>query len=178
MKARLQRRAAGVAIGAAAVLLLGMGCSAIGARINTTGSIPVGLYWISSEPVKKGAYVLFCPPPGAVLAQARQRGYIGAGFCPGGYGYMMKRVVGVHHDTVAVTPEGVRVNGQLLALSRPLKADQAGRPLASYPGGSFTLGPSEVWLMSSQSRTSFDGRYFGAVSRAQIRAVLLPILTW
>jgi hypothetical protein len=35
---------------------------AAGARINTTKSIPVGLYWTSSAPVEKGAYVLFCPP--------------------------------------------------------------------------------------------------------------------
>lgn len=178
MKGRLQRMAAGVAIGAAGLLLLGLGCYAIGARINTTRSIPVGLYWTSRQPLEKGAYVFFCPPPGAVLAQARQRGYIGAGFCPGGYGYMMKRVVGVHDDSVAVTPEGVRVNGVLLPLSRPLKTDQAGRRLASYPAGRFTLGVSEVLLMSSESRTSFDGRYFGPVTRAQIRAVILPILTW
>ena len=178
MKGRLQRMTAGVAIGGAGLLLLGLGCYAIGARINTTRSIPVGLYWTSSQPVEKGAYVLFCPPQVAVLAQARQRGYIGAGFCLGNYGYMMKRVVAVQNDVVAVTADGVLVNGELLPQSRPLKADQAGRLLASYPAGRFTLGTSEVLLMSSESRTSFDGRYFGPVPRAQIRAVILPVLTW
>jgi hypothetical protein len=42
----------------------GRRCYAAGARINTTKSIPVGLYWTSSAPVEKGAYVLFCPPQG------------------------------------------------------------------------------------------------------------------
>ena len=45
------------------VLLLGVACHALGARINTTRSIPIGLYWTSGAPVEKGAYVLFCPPP-------------------------------------------------------------------------------------------------------------------
>ncbi|MDO8773541.1 MAG: conjugative transfer signal peptidase TraF [Burkholderiaceae bacterium] len=178
MKGRLQRMTAGVAIGGAGLLLLGVVCFAIGARVNTTRSIPVGLYWTSSQPVHKGVDVLFCPPQVGVLAVAKQRGYIGAGFCPGGYGYMMKRVVAVQNDVVAVTPDGVLVNGELLPQSRPLKVDQAGRLLTSYPVGSFTLGSTEVLLMSSESRTSFDGRYFGPVPRAQISAVILPILTW
>jgi type IV secretory pathway protease TraF len=40
------------------------------------------------------------------------------------------------------------------------------------------LGASEVLLMSDGSSTSFDGRYFGAVNRAQIRTVIVPVLTW
>jgi type IV secretory pathway protease TraF len=42
-------------------LLLGAGGYAAGARVNTTKSIPVGLYWTSSAPVEKGAYVLLVP---------------------------------------------------------------------------------------------------------------------
>ena len=76
---------------------------AAGARINTTKSIPVGLYWTSSAPVEKGAYVLFCPPQAGVFDDAKARGYIGAGFCPGGYGYMMKRVLAAKDDAVTVS---------------------------------------------------------------------------
>jgi type IV secretory pathway protease TraF len=32
--------------------------------------------------------------------------------------------------------------------------------------------------MSDVSRTSFDGRYFGPISRAQIRTVIVPVFTW
>ncbi|MES2568793.1 MAG: conjugal transfer protein TraF, partial [Verrucomicrobiota bacterium] len=42
--------------------MVGAGCYAAGARINTSKSIPVGLYWTSNSPVEKGAYVLLCPP--------------------------------------------------------------------------------------------------------------------
>lgn len=79
----LKRIAAGVVIAGVAALLLAAGGYAAGARVNTTKSIPVGLYWTSSAPVEKGAYVLFCPPQLGVFDDAKERGYIGAGFLPG-----------------------------------------------------------------------------------------------
>ena len=50
-----QRLAMGTAIAGAAILALGALASASGARINSTQSVPVGLYWLSSEPVGRGA---------------------------------------------------------------------------------------------------------------------------
>lgn len=174
----LKRLAAGVAIAGVTALLLATGGYAAGARVNTTKSIPVGLYWTSSAPVEKGAYVLFCPPQLGVFDRAKDRGYIGAGFCPGGYGYMMKRVLAAKDDAVVVADDGVRINGQLLPLSAPIKADKAGRPLPHYQSNSYVLGNSEVLLMSDVSATSFDGRYFGPISRSQIKTVIRPVITW
>ena len=74
------------------------------------------------------SYVIFCPPKRDVFDVAKERGYIGAGFCPGGYGYMMKRVFAAKDDVVVVADDGVRVNGELLPFSAPLKSDKAGRP--------------------------------------------------
>ena len=56
----------------------------VGLRLNTTRSIPLGLYLISNEPIQTGAYVLWCPPQRPEFNLAKERGYIGAGFCPGG----------------------------------------------------------------------------------------------
>ena len=109
---------------------------------------------------------------------ARERGYIGAGFCPGGYGYMMKRVLAAKADAVNITEDGVRVNGQQLPLSAPLKTDKAGRALPRYSAQTFTVGSSELLLMSDVSGTSFDGRYFGPIERSQITTVLRPVFTW
>ncbi|MDB5533415.1 MAG: TraF peptidase [Hyphomicrobiales bacterium] len=175
---RLNRFMAGTAIVGAAILLLGAGCYAIGARVNTSKSIPVGLYWTSSAPVEKGAYVLFCPPEVGVFVEARKRGYLAAGFCPGGNGYMMKRVSAATNDRVSIATEGVRVNGQLLPFSVPLATDRAGRQLPRFQASRFVLGDSEVLLMSDVSDTSFDGRYFGPVNRTQIRTVIMPVFTW
>ncbi len=165
-------------VGGIALLLLGAACQVAGARINTSKSIPVGLYWTTSGPMEKGAYVLFCPPPSWVFNEARARGYIGAGFCPGGYGYLMKRVAATARDTVTVTNEGVRVNGERWPQSMPRFADKAGRRLPRFQADGYVLGQAEVLLMSNGSPTSFDGRYFGPVSRAQLETAVKPILTW
>lgn len=154
------------------------GCAYIGgARINTTKSIPVGLYWTSRAQVAKGAYVLFCPPDNEVFAMAKARGYIGAGFCPGGYGYLMKRILAAKNDSVAIDEEGVRVNGELLPLSAPRKVDRAGRALPHLHVEAYKLGDAELLLMSDVSGTSFDGRYFGPVDRAHIQTVIRPVMT-
>lgn len=175
---RLHRFMTGTAIAGSAVLLFGAGCHAAGARINISKSIPVGLYWTSSAPVEKGAYVLLCPPENEAFADAMQRGYLAAGFCPSGYGYMMKRILAAKDDTVSVAADGVRVNEQLLPFSAPLTMDLLGRQLPRYRAARIVLGDSQVLLMSDDSDTSFDARYFGPVDRAQIRTVLIPVFTW
>lgn len=178
MSGIVKRIAADVAIAGAVALVLAAGGYAAGARVNTSKSIPVGLYWTSSAPVEKGVYVLFCPPQRGVFDDAREYGYIGAGFCPGGYGYMMKRVLAAKNDAVTVADDGVRVNGELLAYSAPIGADKVGRSLPRYQSDRYTLGNCEVLLMSDVSATSFDGRYFGPIHRSQIKTVIRPVINW
>lgn len=167
------------------VVIAGVGLAAVGgtmyaagARVNTSKSIPLGLYWTSSAPINKGEYVIFCPPQRAVFEDARERGYIGSGFCAGDYGYMMKMVLAAKGDTVSVTPLGVTVNGELLPHSKPLPVDTAGRPLPRMSAERYTLGESELLLMTDRSATSFDARYFGPVTRAQVKSVIRPVFTW
>ena len=175
---RAPKRIAPRVAAAAAITVLAVGCYAAGARVNITKSIPVGLYWTRSAPVQKGAYVMLCPPQTAVFDDAKERGYIGAGFCPGGYGYMMKRVLAAKGDAVAIGDDGVRVNGALLPHSAPISADSAGRPLPRHQPARYTLAVAQVLLMSDVSATSFDGRYFGPINRSQIEAVIHPVVTW
>lgn len=162
----------------AALLVLGVAAHLAGARINSSHSIPRGLYWTSSAPVAPGRYVMFCPPQLGVFEEARRRGYIGAGFCPGGYGYMMKKVVGAGNDAVSVAPDGVRVNGRLLAHSAPLATDGNGRPMARFQADRYILSEFQLLLMADANPRSFDARYFGPVQRMQVRTVIVPVLTW
>ncbi|WP_340124103.1 conjugative transfer signal peptidase TraF [Methylobacter svalbardensis] len=150
---------------------------AVGIRLNTTPSIPVGVYRLTNVPIVKGAYVLFCPPPAAVFDMAKARGYLGAGYCPGGYGHMMKKILAVQDDVVSIGTDGVQINGQLLSLSAPIKLDGSGRPLPNYKA-SWVLDSTEVLVMSDSNRGSFDGRYFGPIQRSQIEGVIRPIFTW
>ena len=178
MNRLLKKVAAAAAWGWAGAIALGMVCHLAGARINTSRSIPLGLYWTSSAPVEKGAYVLFCPPSTGVFDEAKKRGYLAAGFCAGDFGYMMKRVLGVANDSVEVTDLGVLVNHRLLAFSAPRQHDLFARPLPRYEPRSFKLTRSQLLLMSDVSETSFDARYFGPVEQAQIRSVIVPVWTW
>ena len=149
-----------------------------GLRLNTTHSIPLGLYRMSSEPIENGAYVLWCPPERPEFTLAKERGYIGAGFCPGGYGNMMKKVVASGHDIVSVTDEGVLINGTLMPGSEPSEADSMGRPLPRFRVTDQVLAVSELWLMSDTNSRSFDARYFGPVHRAHIQSLIYPVWTW
>ncbi|MEK6784632.1 MAG: conjugative transfer signal peptidase TraF [Nitrospirota bacterium] len=149
-----------------------------GLRLNTTRSIPLGLYLMSNDPIEKGVYVLWCPPERLEFDLAKERGYIGAGFCPGGYGNMMKKVVASHHDVVSVTDDGVRINGILMPASQPFGADSMGRPLPRFRVTDHALAPTELLLMSDTNSRSFDARYFGPVHRAHIQSLMYPVWTW
>lgn len=149
-----------------------------GLRLNTTRSIPLGLYRMLNDPIVNGAYVLWCPPERSEFDLAKKRGYIGAGFCPGGYGYMMKKVLAAHNDVVSVTDDGVTINGILIPASQPFEADSLGRPLPRFRVADHVLASSELLLMSDMNSRSFDARYFGPVHRDHIQSLMYPVLTW
>lgn len=160
------------------VTALGLLFYIAGGRVNTTRSIPLGLYWTSSKPVEKGAYVLLCPPPMEVIAEAKRRGYLATGFCPGKLGNMMKKILAAKDDAVAITDDGVTVNDAMLPLSAPMVMDKFGRPLPRYQHTKFTVSDNEVLVMSDVNGKSFDGRYFGPILRSQIQTVIVPVFTW
>lgn len=173
-----RRLALAVAATGVALLLCGAACGLAGLRVNTSPSIALGLYRVSPAPVLRGACVLLCPPPTPVFALARAHGYLGAGFCPGGHGYLMKQVLAMHGDRVRFAAGGVQVNGRLLADSAALPADPAGRPMPRMAQRQVMLAAGELLLMSPARPHAFDARYFGLVPQAQVESVIVPLLTW
>lgn len=178
MKSCTGRIYSGIAVTGIMILLLAVVAYMAGARINTTKSIPVGLYWTTNDPVAVGAYVMFCPPDNAVFTVARSRGYIAGGFCPGGYGYLMKKILAVEGDVIRVADSGVSVNGVQVPYSKRRETDLAGRELPIYAFDQYTLGSSELLLMSDVSETSFDARYFGPIAQSQVKQVIRPVVIW
>ena len=140
--------------------------------VNRTHSLPVGLYYWSDVPIKKGSIVLFKPDHSTPLGQlGTERGYE-ARTLP-----LLKRVVALGGDVVTVFSSGVSVNGELLANSAPLSHDEAGRPLAVAQLDHFRLGTDQAFLMGV-TLTSWDSRYFGPVALSRCSGSFVPVLTW
>ena len=119
-----------------------------------------------------------CPPETPLFHEAHHRRYIKSGPCPGGYGFLMKRVAALGGDSVTIGANGVLINGVLSPHSVPFMHDGAGRPLPQAYRTHYVLEDSEVLLLSDTADRSFDSRYFGPLSRRQIESVIVPVLTW
>nr|WP_267472984.1 conjugative transfer signal peptidase TraF [Stenotrophomonas rhizophila] len=177
MATRGQRRRAVSGLLLAALLPLSMGV--LGARFNTTPSLPYGVYWVHSEPARPGRYGSFCPSVELpVFALARQRHYLPSGRCPGGVRPLLKKIVAGAGDRVSIGADGVRVNGHLLTNSTPLQRDAAGRAMPRLIMQERALHAHELLLMSDYSASSFDARYFGPIHRQQVDEVLRQVWTW
>jgi conjugative transfer signal peptidase TraF len=151
---------------------------AIGLRVNGTQSEPVGIYWAISKAPAKGDFVFVLPPASPMFELAKERGYLAAGPSAAGTAALIKQVAALGGDRVTIDAGGVRVNGLLLRNSAPRASDEAGRPLRAYELSDYQLDAEEVLLMSDYNPASFDGRYFGPVSRTTIQSVIVPIITW
>lgn len=105
-------------------------------RYNRTPSVPTGLYWISpSESLAVGNYVAFCPPDNDWMREARERGYLGYGTCPGAYPSLLKVVVAEAGDHVLIDEYGIHVGGRLVPHSAPLQRDARGRTATAKRDG-------------------------------------------
>ena len=166
------RRGALVGIGIV-VALFQLGGS-LGLRINTSPSLPPGLYIITED--ASASLIEFCPlEPFAALAIAR--GYRDAGGCRDGAAPLLKPVVARSGDIVEVSRGGISVNGILLPNTAQLATDAKGRPLEGWPPGRYVVAPETVWVASSYHPRSFDSRYFGPLSISAIRHRLKAFVT-
>jgi conjugative transfer signal peptidase TraF len=149
-------------------------CGLLGVRINTSPSLPVGLYLVTTE--GNANLVEFCPME-PIAALSLVRGYRSPGVCEDGGAPLLKPIIAKRGDLVDLPAYGIRVNGILLANTVPLGKDTKGRPLKSWPFGRFEVAPGTVWVASSYDSRSFDSRYFGPVSILAIRNRVKVLLT-
>lgn len=145
-----------------------------GIRINTSPSLPVGLYLVTAD--TRANLVEFCPAePFATLAL--RRGYRDRGVCTDGGAPLLKPVVAAAGDFVELSTLGISVNGVLLPKTAPLSKDAKGRVLEAWPSGRYPVAPGTVWVSSSYDPRSFDSRYFGPIPTTAIRHRLRAFLT-
>lgn len=148
-----------------------------GFRLNTTTSMPRGLYRSVGGEVTPGSWVSVCLPP-EIARFGVERGYLGAGSCPHGTEPVLKEVAAVAGDVVEVTGVGVVVNGKLLENSRPLERDRGGRDLIAYRSAARPVAPGEVWLHSPFEARSWDSRYYGPIPLECVTDVVAPLVTF
>ena len=167
-------------IGVLGTIGLGTGAAyALGYRINTTSSVPIGIYHIEQDGrFARGQIVAFCPPDNSAFQLGRARGYVLGGMaCPGGYRPLFKPVAAMPGDVVTVAADGISINGRLLHNTKARPKDGEGRPLPVVARGVHKVLPGQVWVVSTYNARSFDGRYFGAIPTAGIMGVARPIAT-
>lgn len=130
--------------------------------VNTSASLPFGLYRVTKVAnLKRGDVLRTCLPD--MLSQfAVQRGYLRQGTCPGGSTRIGKPVIALQGDTVLVSDRYIQVKGHR-AFEIPIyEHDRRGRRLPNAIG-IHVLSPGTCFLLSTHSALSYDSRYYGPV---------------
>ncbi|MFA5965214.1 MAG: S26 family signal peptidase [Sphingomonas sp.] len=133
---------------------------------NASASVPEGLYRVRpSAPIRRGDLVALRPAAPLALYMA-QRHYLPLGVP------MLKHVVGLPRDRVCRMGLRITVNGK--AVGRALRHDRLGRPLPRWQG-CHSLSAGQLFVMNSDVRDSFDGRYFGPIDRFRVIGRATPL---
>lgn len=151
-----------------------------GYRLNTSTSMPQGIYRMLQKPtvLQRGMVVILCPPKTAIFKQAYERHYFGLGTCPSGFQTLLKPVAAIEGDWVQLNAQGVQVNHHWLKNSVQLQTDTQGRSMSRVPLGLYRVHAGEVWLISSHHPQSFDSRYFGSIPLILVQGIAHPIWIW
>ena len=126
--------------------------------LNTTSSVPRGLWWVSGGRIQRGDTVT------VPISAFRSTSWVPEAYWRknawGKPKAFLKRVAGLPGDTVESGEYGlIRVAGKVIPNSAPLSADRGGRILKAFQLP-VTLASDEVWLLSDSHR-GFDSRYLG-----------------
>ncbi|GAA0547571.1 conjugative transfer signal peptidase TraF [Rhizomicrobium palustre] len=136
---------------------------------NATASAPIGLYRLL--PIRdfgRGDLVL-AKPPHWVRPLAAKRGYLPFNVP------LVKCIAALAGDKICADGNRIVINGHIAALRQ--ERDASHRPLPHWSGCQI-LRPDEVFLLMADVPSSFDGRYFGPVSRHAVLGKLRPLWIW
>jgi type IV secretory pathway protease TraF len=153
---------ASLAAGGAAIAALGFAALSPNDVLlyNPSNSLQPGVYIRSGEPVVPGSVV-------TIAARDLGSTYVSErGFTDSGDRFL-KRVAAMEGDTVCSQAGVIGINGKPVAETRA--EDSSGAALPSW-SGCVTISDTEVFLLGDTAE-SFDGRYWGVTSTADIEGV-------
>ncbi|WP_244474824.1 MULTISPECIES: conjugative transfer signal peptidase TraF [unclassified Rhizobium] len=147
-----------------------------GFRINMTPSEPLGLWRIVAldRMASVGDLVFICPPQTAAMREARERGYLRSGTCPGGVAPLIKTVIAIPGQSVEISTH-VTVDGREIPFSKLAQWDGKGRPMKPFPG---VVVPAGSLFLHSPFAGSYDSRYFGPLPASGILGLAQEVLTY
>ena len=138
--------------------------------INTSPSVPPGLYVRSSAAAAVGQVVDFRIPTLARPYVCLRSGHCGRDW------FILKPIAAGPGDCVDTTKDWLVINGRKVA-PMPPASDGRGRPLPAWREAR-VLGPDEFFVFSNRIPNSFDSRCYGPIRRDQIDAVRTPLIVW
>lgn len=163
---RLQRWAVGISIGSALLVTT----IALPPRPwfvwNASASTPIGLYYIGSRTAFKRGELVAVRLPEPMRQFAAERRYLPRNIPA------LKRIAAVHGDTICAFENRVFVNGK--QFTDRLSVDTKDRVMPHWEGCK-NLGQGELFLLNSDVKNSFDGRYIGTIKASDVigKATLL-----
>ena len=133
---------------------------------NASASAPIGLYAVEPGGEPRRGDMVIALVPSSVRSLADSRRYLPANVP------LVKHVGAVAGDTVCALKSAISVNGVTVAIRR--EKDGLGRRLPWW-NGCRRLRRGQVFLLSAGVPGSFDGRYFGVSSSADIIGTARPL---
>jgi conjugative transfer signal peptidase TraF len=146
-------------------------------RINTTDSMPIGLYREVPLRMEHGKGVVFCLPQ-EIARLGRERGYLRQGSCADGSQELFKVIAALPGDRIFLSRLGFTVNDSLIPGTALRAADRSKRSLPHAYFGERRVGPNELWVLGLDRRLSWDSRYFGPIPLTYVRASAIPVFTF
>ncbi len=157
------------AVGVAVIALPVAMTSRVRLVYNATASVPLG--WYAVVPVQEAAVgdVVLAHLPSSAARIVDERHYLPESVP------ILKRVGAVTGQWVCVQNNVLRIDREPPV--RLLERDGLGRPLTPWPGCR-ALKFEELFLLSHDSPTSFDSRYFGPIPKRLVIGRAVALWTW
>ncbi|MBN8279040.1 MAG: S26 family signal peptidase [Gammaproteobacteria bacterium] len=158
-----------VAMGVAVIALPVVMTSSVRLVYNATASAPLGWYVVVPMQEAGVGDVVLAHLPSSAARIADERHYLPESIP------ILKRVGAVAGQGVCVQNYILRIDRELPV--RLLERDGLGRPLTPWRGCR-ALNSDELFLLSHDSPSSFDSRYFGPIPRRLVIGRAVALWTW